>query len=317
MTRNLARGAFAVGDRIRKRLRSQDFAATSRTFNLLGFSARVRSDADLVPELVELLWAPLLNDMEPEHVFTVTQSPPDVNGIVAWHLHLDALHVVSAPALSIVVAHLLWEANRQALENTPGHALLHSAAVTSGPHAAIIVGPQGSGKSTLAIALVARYGLGYLTDEAVAISPNGPLSGLMVQPYAKYISVGANIGEILPEVSPISDPALVSLLGELVLVPAFSLREGAVAAAARPSVVVLPTYVPNAPTKIEVLSPAAAMYSVGQHSYHLARDTGLVMETLAAVTSGARCVALTSGDLDEASHVVLDLLAHESPRQAS
>ncbi len=317
MTRNLARGAFAVGDRIRKRLRSQDFAATSRTFNLLGFSARVRSDADLVPELVELLWAPLLNDMEPEHVFTVTQSPPDVNGIVAWHLHLDALHVVSAPALSIVVAHLLWEANRQALENTPGHALLHSAAVTSGDHAAIIVGPQGSGKSTLAIALVARYGLGYLTDEAVAISPNGPLSGLMVQPYAKYISVGANIGEILPEVSPISDPALVSLLGELVLVPAFSLREGAVAAAARPSVVVLPTYVPNAPTKIEVLSPAAAMYSVGQHSYHLARDTGLVMETLAAVTSGARCVALTSGDLDEASHVVLDLLAHESPRQAS
>ena len=317
MTRNLARGAFAVGDRIRKRLRSQDFAATSRTFNLLGFSARVRSDADLVPELVELLWAPLLSDMEPEHVFTVTQSPPDVNGIVAWHLHLDALHVVSAPALSIVVSHLLWEANRQALENTPGHALLHSAAVTSGDHAAIIVGPQGSGKSTLAIALVARYGLGYLTDEAVAISPNGPLSGLMVQPYAKYISVGANIGEILPEVSPISDPALVSLLGELVLVPAFSLREGAVAAAARPSVVVLPTYVPNAPTKIEVLSPAAAMYSVGQHSYHLARDTGLVMETLAAVTSGARCVALTSGDLDEASHVVLDLLAHESPRQAS
>ena len=306
-----------MGDRIRARLRSQDFAATSRTFNLLGFSARVRSDADLVPELVELLWAPLLNDMEPEHVFTVTQSPPDVNGIVAWHLHLDALHVVSAPALSIVVAHLLWEANRQALENTPGYALLHSAAVTSGPHAAIIVGPQGSGKSTLAIALVARYGLGYLTDEAVAISPNGPLSGLMVQPYAKYISVGANIGEILPEVSPISDPALVSLLGELVLVPAFSLREGAVAAAARPSVVVLPTYVPNAPTKIEVLSPAAAMYSVGQHSYHLARDTGLVMETLAAVTSGARCVALTSGDLDEASHVVLDLLAHESPRQAS
>ena len=317
MTRNLARGAFAVGERVRTRLRSQDFAANSRTFNLLGFSARVRSDADLVPELVELLWAPLLNDMEPEHVFTVTQSPPDVNGIVAWHLHLDALHVVSAPALSIVVAHLLWEANRQALENTPGHALLHSAAVTSGDHAAIIVGPQGSGKSTLAIALVARYGLGYLTDEAVAISPNGPLSGLMVQPYATYISVGANIGEILPEVSPISDPALVSLLGELVLVPAFSLREGAVAAAARPSVVVLPTYVPNAPTKIEVLSPAAAMYSVGQHSYHLARDTGLVMETLAAVTSGARCVALTSGDLDEASHVVLDLLAHESPRQAS
>ena len=317
MTRNLARGAFAVGDRIRKRLRSQDFAATSRTFNLLGFSARVRSDADLVPELVELLWAPLLNDMEPEHVFTVTQSPPDVNGIVAWHLHLDALHVVSAPALSIVVAHLLWEANRQALENTPGHALLHSAAVTSGDHAAIIVGPQGSGKSTLAIALVARYGLGYLTDEAVAISPNGPLSGLMVQPYAKYISVGANIGEILPEVSPISDPALVSLLGELVLVPAFSLREGAVAAAARPSVVVLPTYVPNAPTKIEVLSPAAAMYSVGQHSYHLARDMGLVMETLAAVTSAARCIALTSGDLDEACQVVLDLLSHESSGRAS
>ncbi|AKL74364.1 hypothetical protein IMCC26256_112096 [Actinobacteria bacterium IMCC26256] len=306
-----------MGERVRTRLRSQDFAATSRTFNLLGFSACVRSDADLVPELVELLWAPLLSDMEPEHVFTVTQSPPDINGIVAWHLHLDALHVVSAPALSIVVSHLLWEANRQALENTPGHALLHSAAVTSGEDAAIIVGPQGSGKSTLAVALVARYGLGYLTDEAVAISPNGLPDGLMVQPYAKYISVGAHIGEILPEVSPISDPALVSLLGELVLVPASSLRAESIVAAARPSVVVLPTYIPNAPTKIQVLSPASALHSVGQHSYHLARDTALVMDTLAAVTSSARCITLTSGDLDEACQVVLDLLSHESSGTAS
>lgn len=306
-----------MGEHVRTRLRSQDFAATSRTFNLLGFSACVRSDADLVPELVELLWAPLLRDVEPDHVFTVTQSPPDLNGIVAWHLHLDALHVVSAPALSIVVSHLLWEANRQALENTPGHALLHSAAVTSGEDAAIIVGPQGSGKSTLAVALVARYGLGYLTDEAVAISPHGLPDGLMVQPYAKYISVGANIGEILPEVSPISDPALVSLLGELVLVPASSLRAGSVSAAARPSVVVLPTYIPNAPTKIEVLSPAGALHSVGQHSYHLARDTALVMDTLAAVTSSARCITLTSGDLDEACQVVLDLLSHESLGTAS
>ena len=306
-----------MGERVRTRLRSQDFAATSRTFNLLGFSACVRSEAALVADLVELLWAPLLRDVEPEHVFTVTQSPPDLNGIVEWHLHLDALHVVSAPALSIVVSHLLWEANRQALENTPGYALLHSAAVTSGEDAGIIVGPQGSGKSTLAIALVARYGLGYLTDEAVAISPNGLPDGLMVQPYAKYISVGANIGEILPEVSPISDPALVSLLGELVLVPASSLRAGSVSGAARPSVVVLPTYIPNAPTKIEVLSPAAAMHSVGQHSYHLARDTALVMDTLAAVTSSARCIALTSGDLDEACQVVLDLLSHESSGRAS
>lgn len=306
-----------MGERVRTRLRPQDFAATSRTFNLLGFSACVRSDADLVPELVELLWAPLLSDMEPEHVFTVTQSPPDLNGIVAWHLHLDALHVVSAPALSIVVSHLLWEANRQALENTPGHALLHSAAVTSGEDAAIIVGPQGSGKSTLAVALVARYGLGYLTDEAVAISPHGLPDGLMVQPYAKYISVAANIGEILPEVSPISDPALVSLLGELVLVPASSLRAESIVEAARPSVVVLPTYIPNAPTKIEVLSPAAALHSVGQHSYHLARDTALVMDTLAAVTSSARCITLASGDLDEACQVVLDLLSHESSGTAS
>ena len=306
-----------MGERVRTRLRSQDFAATSRTFNLLGFSACVRSDADLVAELVELLWAPLLSDMEPEHVFTVTQSPPDLNGIVAWHLHLDALHVVSAPALSIVVSHLLWEANRQALENTPGHALLHSAAVTSGDHAAIIVGPQGSGKSTLSVALVARYGLGYLTDEAVAISPDGLPDGLMVQPYAKYISVAANIEELLPEVSPISDPALVSLLGELVLVPASSLRAESIVEAERPSVVVLPTYIPNAPTKIEVLSPASALHSVGQHSYHLARDTALVVDTLAAVTSSARCVALTSGYLDEACQVVLDLLSHGSSGTAS
>ncbi len=302
-----------MGERVQSRLGSADFGATSRTFNLLGFRARVRSEAESVVHLVEILWAPLINDIEPAHVFTVTSSPPDINGVIAWHLHLDALHVVSAPALSIVFSHLLWEANRQALENTPAHTLIHSAAVTSGDSGAIIVGPQGSGKSTLAIALVARYGLGYLTDEAVAIAPGN----LLIQPYPKYISVGANVGEILPEVAPISDPASLSLLGELVLVPASSLREGSVAAAARPSVVVLPSYIPNAPTKIEVLSPAAAMHGVGQHSYHVARDTDLVMETLSSVVSGARCVALTSGDLDEACQVVLELLSHDSSRWAS
>lgn len=310
MRRSHERAGFVVGKRTHARLQSADFAATSRTFKLLGFSARVRSDAYLVVDLIEILWAPLLSEIEPDHVFTVTSSPPDSSGVVAWHLHLDALHVVTAPALSIILSHLLWEANRQALENTPGHTLIHSAAVTSGDAAAIIVGPQGSGKSTLAIALVARYGLGYLTDEAVAISPEGLPSGLLVEAYPKYISVGANVGEILPEISPISDPTFVTLLGELVLVPASSLREGAVSTPARPSVVVLPTYIPNAPTKIEVLSPAAALYGVAQHSYHVARDVGLVIETLSAVMSGARCITLTGGDLDESCRVVLDLLAH-------
>lgn len=294
-----------MADAVRTLLDAAPFAARSRRVRLLGFDVEVRSDIHEVIELVETVWAPLLVDDAPaEHVFTVTVTPPEPRALPEWRLHLDGLLVVASPVPAIAVTHLLWEANRQALEHTPGRALLHAAAVAHGDRAALLVGPQESGKSTLAAALVGRYGLGYLTDEAVALDPG---TGA-VAPYPKYVSVGANVGDLIPELEPLDDPRLLPLLGDLTVVPATTFGQARLAPATRAAVVVLPTYLPDAPTEVEVLSPAAALHAIAQHAYHVGRDGDLVMDALARVAATAPCVRVHGADLDAACAVVRDLL---------
>ncbi|MEY3361422.1 MAG: hypothetical protein RL531_1141 [Actinomycetota bacterium] len=293
-----------MADPARDLLDAAPFAARSRRIRLLGFEVEVRSDVAEVVELVEALWAPLLDDGPADHVFTVTVVPPEPRSLPEWRLHLDGLLVVASPVPAIVVTHLLWEANRRALEHTPGRALLHAAAVTRADRAAILVGPQESGKSTLAAALVGRHGLGYLTDEAVAIDP---ATGV-VAAYPKYVSLGAEIATLLPELEPLTDPRLVALLGDLTVVPAATFGAARLAPPTRAAVVVLPTYLPDTPTEVEVLSPAAALHAIAQHAYHVGRDGDLVMDALAAVVAAAPCVRVRGADLDAACAVVLDLL---------
>jgi len=297
-----------VADPVRALLDAAPFAARSRRIRLLGFDVEVRSDVAEVVELAELLWAPLLDDGPADHVFTVTVVPPAPRSLPEWRLHLDGLLVVASPIPAVVVTHLLWEANRRALEHTPGRALLHAAAVARGDRAAILVGPQETGKSTLAAALVGRYGLGYLTDEAVAIDP---ATG-SVAAYPKYLSLGSAVGELLPELEPLTDPRLVALLGDLTVVPAGTLGAGRLAPPTRVGAVVLPTYVPDAPTEVEVLGPAAALHAVAQHAYHVGRDGDLVMDALAAVVAAVPCVRVRGADLDAACAVVLDLLGGDA-----
>ncbi|MFM7061261.1 MAG: hypothetical protein ACKOZL_08770 [Actinomycetes bacterium] len=293
-----------MADPVRALLDAAPFGARSRRIRLLGFDAEVRSDVPEVVEVVERVWSPLLDEGVAEHVFTVTVVPAAPRALPEWRLHLDGLLVVASPIPAVVVTHLLWEANRQALEHSPGRALLHAAAVARGDRAAIIVGPQESGKSTLAAALVGRYGLGYLTDEAVAIDP---VSGT-VAAYPKYVSVGPTVGDLLPELEPLTDPRLVPLLGDLTVVPADTFGPDRLAPPTRPAVVVLPTYVPDAPTEVEVLSPAGALHAIAQHAYHVARDGDLVMGALAGVVAASPCVRIRGADLDAACSAVLDLL---------
>lgn len=297
-----------MAEPVRALLDAAPFAARSRRIRLLGFDVEVRSDVADVVELVEAVWAPLLDDGPADHVFTITVAPPELRALPEWRLHLDGLLVVASPVPAVAVTHLLWEANRRALEHTPGRALLHAAAVTRGDRAAILVGPQESGKSTLAAALVGRYGLGYLTDEAVALDP---ATGV-VDPYPKYVSVGADVGDLLPELDPLGDPRLLALLGDLTVVPASTFGADRLAGPTRATVVVLPTYVPDAPTEVELLSPAAALHAVAQHAYHVARDGDLVMDALAGVVATSPCVRVRGADLDAACVVVLDLLGGDA-----
>jgi energy-coupling factor transporter ATP-binding protein EcfA2 len=74
--------------------------------------------------------------------------------------------------------------NRLAVGGTTGRLLFHAEAAERNGRAVVLVGPSGRGKSTLTAALV-KAGLGYLTDEVVAVDP----TTRRIRPFAKPLNL--------------------------------------------------------------------------------------------------------------------------------
>jgi hypothetical protein len=292
----MAEGASEV----RRLLDAYPWAGETPRLALLGFDVVIRTDdADLAGYLTDL-YAPLHAAGTAAHVLSL--SRPAEPGPPRWAVHLDASRVITTPAPSIALDHLLWEANRQAIDRTDHLVLVHASAATFPGGAIVLPGPMGAGKSTLVAALV-RAGLGYLTDEVVAVDP---ATGL-VQPYPKYLSLGPEFAAFAPE-----PPAIVrGGLSNRVLVPAVSLRDGAVASPAVPRVIVTPRYERHARTELVPLHRAEALSTLAQHAFHLTHDAVRTLHTLEAMVEGARCYQLVSSDIDEACTALLGVLDHE------
>ncbi len=95
------------------------------------------------------------------------------------------------------LAWVVWDVNRSAAEATGDHLLFHAGALEALCGAVLVPGPSGSGKSTL-VASLARAGLGYLTDELVALD----LETGCALPYAKPITVKPGSFDVLADMAP-------------------------------------------------------------------------------------------------------------------
>ena len=115
-----------------------------------------------------------------------------------------------------LVSWLLWRINHDTI-STCGDVVLHSSAVTDAGGTLLVVGRSGAGKSTLAAAL-ARSGLGYVTDEAVGITPTG-----RVRPWPKPLALSPHSLELLGIKVP--EPADLAATGVERLVPVASIGE--------------------------------------------------------------------------------------------
>jgi hypothetical protein len=289
---------------LRRRLDELPAAGETPRLALLDFDVVMRTPSPELAEYLTGLYAPLHAAGTAQHVLTLsTTGTADVPGV--WSVHLDATRVISTPAPSVAFHYLLWEANRQAIDSTPDRVLVHASAAVAGDVAILFPGPMGAGKSTLVAALV-REGLGYLTDEVVALDP---VTGL-VRPYPKYLSLGGALAHLVPE-----PPAAVRhFVGDQSLVPPDGLRPGAVSAAARPRIVVAPRYERGATTSIEPLRPAAALSVLAQHAFHIADDGQRTLDVLARVVRESSCFELVSGDVAEATTSLLAVIEDVAAR---
>lgn len=283
---------------LRRLLDGYPSGGTTPRLRLLGFDVVIRVPDPALAEHLAGLYAPMRDDGEAEHVLTLSTTG-HADGSVAWSVHLDATRVLATPAPSIACQHLLWEANRQAIDRTRDLVLVHASAAVFDGVAILLPGPMGAGKSTLVAALV-REGFGYLTDEVVALDP---ATGLVV-PYPKYLSLGGVLAGLVPEAS---EPVR-RFLGDQRLVAPDTIRPGAVAAPAPPRLVVAPRYERGAATTIEPLRPAEALSTLAQHAFHIETDGQRTLDVLARTVEASSCYRLVTGDVDGATAALLALV---------
>ena len=263
---------------------------------LLDFDVAIHSDDSALIELVDELYAPLQRTGDAEHVLLLGQSGPGDRP--SFFVALDGEIVVRSPASTVAFSHLIFEANQQAIERTTELVKLHAAGAVLHDRAIVLPGPMGAGKSTLVAGLVQR-GLGYITDEVIAIDP----TSARVRPYPRPVSLGTPP----PALGPMHwEPPIGSrrYLGASGVVPARALGTS-VDKEVPVGLVVLPRYVASAATHIGEISGADALASIAAQAFHLSRPGTL--RALQQVLDGAPCFTLVSGDLTEAVDAVLDV----------
>ena len=281
---------------VRRLLDDHPAAGETPPLRLLDFDVVLRvPDAALGAYLTDL-YAPLQATGNAAHVLTLAAAGS------GWSVHLDETRLLLTPARSVALRTLLWEANRQAIERTREPVLVHASAVARGGRAIVLPGPMGAGKSTVAAALV-RAGLGYVTDEVVAIDAG---TG-RIRPYPKYLSLGAQLAELVPG----PPPGVREYLGDQVLVAPDALRAGAwdpTAGPPAPALVVVPRYEPGASAALEPLDRATTLATLAQHAFHLSADCQRTLDVLDALVERAPGYSLVSGDIEGATEVLMALL---------
>ena len=200
---------------------------------------------------------------------------------------------------------VVWDVNRSAAEASGHHLLFHAGALDADGTGVLLPGASGSGKSTL-VAGLARAGLGYLTDELVALD----MARGQLLPYAKPITVKAGSFAVLADMDPDRDgvPGAGTWAGEEWQVPVGADTGRRLGRACTPGLVIVPRYVGDAATRLTPLSETEAFFSLALHAVNLLPHGAAGSEALGRLAVQCSCYALTMSDLDEACAVVLDLV---------
>jgi hypothetical protein len=240
---------------------------------------------------------------EADHLYSLSAAAGDPSRVDVLR---DGETVALGQCPGDAVAWVVWDVNRSAAEASGDHLLLHAGALDANGTGVLVPGPSGSGKSTL-VAGLARAGLGYLTDELVALD----LTSGHLQPYAKPITVKRGSFSALADMLPsgAADPITGRWSGEECSVrvgPGSGLVIGRPCA---PAFVVVPRYEPAAPTALRPLTPTDAFLSLAANAVNLLEHGGTGASELGSIVARSTCVALTVSDLDEACALVLELVA--------
>jgi hypothetical protein len=282
-------------------------------FDALGFVFRVGAgDVKLTDYLAELFADLTASPAAHVHdyVFRVT---PGHGGVSHCDLTLDGRLMFNAPAPEQLVGSLVRDINRRAIDRCEPVAL-HAGGVERDGLGLAFPGRMEAGKTTLVTGLV-RAGMGYLTDEAVAVDPET----LLIRPYPKPLSLDPGAWALFPELEPNVPLATDEYKQDQWQVPSAVIRPGALGRSCPVGLVVFPRFAPGATTALEPLRRAEALVELAKNTFGFEGKSRVALDLLADVVRRADCYRLTMGYLDEAVSLLWKLVGSptSSRREAS
>ncbi|HUE07008.1 MAG TPA: hypothetical protein VMP41_06245 [Acidimicrobiales bacterium] len=236
------------------------------------------------------------------HRYTLTASPERPGAVDVGR---DGELVEPGLAPGVAVGWLVWDVNRLAAELSGEHLLFHSGGLEASGVGILVPAASGSGKSTLTAGLV-RAGLGYLSDELVAVELDVAGTGTdRLLPYPKPITVKPGSFGVLADMAP------EVLEGEGDGEWQVPVGEGTgrlVGGPCEPGFVIVPRYDPSAETALVRLSETEAFFTLALHAVNLLPHGPAGSEALGRLAARCACYALAFSDLDAACELVLGLV---------
>jgi len=215
-------------------------------------------------------------------------------------LYLDDTLLAELSTAGEAIEWLLWDINRSTAAASNTFLLLHAGAVQTHHGAIVFPAASGGGKSTLVAGLV-RSGLGYLSDELVALS----LDPRLALPYPKPITLKPGSYAFFPEAG---EPETDRFSGQERSLPPEDIRAGSIGHPCQPSLVVVPRFAADEETNLRALSATEAFLSLTLNSVNLEHHGERGTRFLALMAEQCRCYELVMADLTTACGLVLQLL---------
>ena len=237
------------------------------------------------------------------HRYTLTASPDQPGAVDVGR---DGELVEAALAPGVAVGWLVWDVNRLAAELSGEHLLFHSGGLEASGVGILVPAASGSGKSTLTAGLV-RAGLGYLSDELVALElPVAGQAGGRLLPYPKPITVKPGSFGVLVDMA----PAQLEGGGDGEWqVPVGDGTGRRVGQPCEPGFVIVPRYNAAAATALVAMSETEAYFTLALHAVNLLAHGSAGSEALGRLAARCASYTLTYSDLDAACELVLGLSA--------
>jgi hypothetical protein len=267
------------------------------SFDALGFAFQVACEDARLTDHVNALFATLASPRAPDHSYVIRAASRA--GAKRYDLSLDAEYVFETEHLWRLFSTLVQHVNRRAVEESDG-LVLHSGGVERDRLGLIFPGGMESGKTTLVAGLV-RAGLGYLTDEAVALDRET----LLIHPYPKPLSLDPGSQTLFRELEPRLDASAEDDGEELQWqIPPTSIRPGSLGRSCPVSIVMFPHFERGSTTVLEPLRRAEALVELAKNTFGFEEQAHQALDLLADVIRAADCYRLPIGALDEAVSLV-------------